>query len=133
MTRILVVDDEPDILKLVNFALSTRGFEVLEATDGEAAVEMALAEQPDMVLLDVMMPLLNGYDACRRIKEDPATGHIPVLMLSAKSQATEQAAGLESGADGYIVKPFTPKELVSQVTGLLGGDASDTDGSADRP
>jgi DNA-binding response OmpR family regulator len=84
---------------------------------------MAETEQPDLILLDVMMPALDGYEACRRIKANPATQDIPVVMLSAKSQKTEQAAGVEAGALDYICKPFTPKDLVAQVRGFLGEQA----------
>ncbi len=118
--RVLAVDDEPHILKLVAFSLRSGGFEVLEASDGLAAIEIARAEQPDLILMDVMMPALDGFEACRRLKADPATADIPVVMLSAKSQKTEQAAGLDSGATEYICKPFTPKELVAAVRGYLG-------------
>lgn len=121
MSRILAVDDEPHILKLVTFSLSSHGFEVIEATDGVSAIEVAEKEQPDLILMDVMMPLMNGYDACKRMKANPATADIPVVMVSAKSQVSEQAQGIECGACGYIVKPFTPKELVARVTELLGG------------
>ncbi len=123
MSRILAVDDEPHILKLVSFSLRAQGFEVLEATDGLAAVDMAEKEHPDLILLDVMMPALDGYEACRRIKANPATADIPVVMLSAKSQKTEQAAGVDAGALDYICKPFTPKDLVAQVRGFLGEEA----------
>ena len=120
MTRILAVDDEPHILRLVSFSLSARGFEMLEASDGLAAIEVAEREQPDLILLDVMMPVLDGYETCRRLKANAETAHIPVVMLSAKSQKAEQAVGLEAGALDYICKPFTPKDLVEQVRGFLG-------------
>jgi len=120
VTRILAVDDEPHILKLVSFSLTSKGFDVLEASDGLSAIEIAEREQPDLILLDVMMPLLDGYEACRRLKANPATEHIPIVMLSAKSQKAEQAVGLEAGAIDYICKPFTPKDLVMQVRGFLG-------------
>lgn len=120
MTRILAVDDEPHILRLVSFSLSARGFEMLEAADGLAALEMAEREQPDLILLDVMMPLLDGYETCRRLKANPATADIPVVMLSAKSQQAEQVIGREAGAIDYICKPFTPKDLVAQVREVLG-------------
>ena len=113
--RILAVDDEPHILKLVAFSLRSGGFEVLEATDGLSAIEVARTERPDLVLMDVMMPALDGYEACRRLKADPATTGIPVIMLTAKTQVAEQKAGLECGALAYICKPFRPKDLVSQV------------------
>jgi two-component system alkaline phosphatase synthesis response regulator PhoP len=118
--RILAVDDEPHILKLVSFSLSQHGYEVIQATDGMAAIEVAENEQPDLILMDVMMPILDGYAACERIKANPRTAHIPVVMLSAKSQAAEQKAGLERGALCYITKPFTPRELVQTVGELVG-------------
>jgi DNA-binding response OmpR family regulator len=120
MKRILAVDDEPHILRLVSFSLSSHGFEVVQASDGMSAIDVAEREQPDLILMDVMMPILNGYDACERIKANPKTAHIPVVMLSAKSQAAEQVEGLNRGALCYITKPFTPKELVQQVSDLLG-------------
>jgi DNA-binding response OmpR family regulator len=120
VSRILAVDDEPHILKLVSFSLTQHGYEVIEATDGLSAVEVAETEQPDLILMDVMMPLLDGYGACERIKANPKTAHIPVVMLSAKSQVSEQAAGLERGALCYITKPFTPRELVERVGELIG-------------
>ena len=120
MKRILAVDDEPHILKLVAFSLKSGGYEVLEATDGLSAITVALAEHPDLILLDVMMPALDGYEACRRLKADPATAEIPIIMLTAKTQVAEQKIGHEAGAAGYITKPFTPKDLVAQVREFLG-------------
>ena len=120
MTRILAVDDEPHILKLVSFSLRAGGFEVIEASDGLSAIEIAEAEQPDLILLDVMMPVLDGYEACRRLQANPATKDIPIVMLTAKTQQSEHKAGFESGAKEYICKPFTPKDLVAQVQAFLG-------------
>jgi DNA-binding response OmpR family regulator len=93
---------------------------MLEASDGLVALEIAEREQPDLILLDVMMPIMDGYETCRRLKANPATADIPVLMLSAKSQKAEQSIGLAAGACDYICKPFTPKDLVAQVRGVLG-------------
>jgi two-component system alkaline phosphatase synthesis response regulator PhoP len=118
--RILAVDDEPQILRLVSLSLKAGGFEVIEASDGLSAIEIAEAEQPDLILLDVMMPVLDGYEACRRLKENDATRDIPVVMLTAKTQLTEEKAGLDSGAQDYISKPFTPKDLVARVQAFLG-------------
>ena len=115
MKRILAVDDEPHILKLIAFSLRAHGFEVLEASDGLSAVSVAEAEKPDLILLDVMMPALDGYEACRRIKSNPATADIPIFMLTAKAQSAEQQTGLDAGACDYICKPFTPKDLVATV------------------
>lgn len=121
MTKVMVVDDEPDIRRLVGFSLKRRGYEVVEATDGLSACAMAEAEQPDIILMDVMMPIMNGFEASKRLKGNPATSGIPIVMLSAKSQVYEQEQGLESGAVSYICKPFTPAELVEQVTKHLEG------------
>jgi CheY-like chemotaxis protein len=119
MIKVMVVDDEPDIRRLVCFSLGRGGFETVEACDGLSAVSMAEDTMPDLILMDVMMPVLNGFDAVRRLKENPATADIPVVMLSAKSQQYEQEAGLESGAARYICKPFTPAQLVEQVTSFI--------------
>lgn len=116
MTKVMIVDDEPDIRRLVSFSLKRHGFEVVEATDGLAACALAADERPDLILMDVMMPLMNGFEASRKLKADPQTSGIPIVMLSAKSQVYEQEEGLESGAAYYICKPFTPAELVEKVT-----------------
>ena len=119
MTRILIADDEPHIRKLVSFTLENRGYEVVQATDGGEALELARTETPDLILLDVMMPVMTGYEVLNKLKADPATEHIPVIMLSAKSQRTEVDEGLAGGAREYICKPFTPRDLVQQVSELL--------------
>ncbi|MBE0476378.1 MAG: response regulator [Coriobacteriia bacterium] len=119
MSRILVVDDEPHIRRLVAFSLEKAGHEVFEAADGIVAIEAAATEQPDLILMDVMMPVMTGYEAVERLKAQEATRGIPVVMLSAKSQKTEVEAGIQCGAERYICKPFTPKELIEQVARLL--------------
>jgi len=121
MARILVVDDEPHILKLVSFSLSSAGYQVSEATDGAAGIAVATEMKPDLILMDVMMPLMTGYQALERLKADPETAGIPVVMLSAKSQLYEQEEGLRLGAARYICKPFTPKVLVQMVEEVLSG------------
>ena len=126
MSRILIADDEPHIRKLVSFALGNRGYEVVEAADGGEAYERAKAEAPDIILLDVMMPVMTGYDVLEKLKADPVTRDIPVVMLSAKSQQTEVQAGLSKGAQEYICKPFTPKDLVQRVAELIGGSGGGT-------
>ncbi len=120
MSKILVADDEPHILRLISFTLSNHGWEIVTAGDGATAVELAETEQPDLILLDVMMPIMNGYEAAREICKNPKTAHIPVVMLSAKSQQGEIAEGLTCGASEYICKPFTPKDLVQRVSAILG-------------
>ncbi len=122
MGRILVVDDEPHIVKLVAFALERNGHEVFQAADGVAGLQVAAEEQPDLILMDVMMPVMTGFDALERLKEDPETSDIPVVMLSAKSQHYEQAEGLRRGALQYICKPFTPRDLAETVNTILSGE-----------
>lgn len=119
MSKILVAEDEKDIRELIGFTLRFAGFEVLLATNGAEAVEMAEAEKPDLILLDVRMPKMTGYEACRKLKENTQTSKIPVVFLSAKGQDGEIQQGLESGAVEYILKPFAPDELSSQVRALL--------------
>ncbi len=118
--RILIADDEPHIRRLVSFTLGNRGYEVIEAVDGGDALERIRTEHPDLVLLDVMMPVMTGYDVLREVKADPATADVPVIMLSAKSQKAEIEEGIACGAREYICKPFTPKDLVERVGELLG-------------
>ena len=119
MTKILVADDEHDIRELIGFTLRFAGFEVVLTSDGIEAIEKAPIEQPDLILLDVRMPKITGYDVCRQLKENPLTSGIPIVFLSAKGQEGEIKQGLDSGAVEYIVKPFAPDELTSQVRDIL--------------
>ncbi|MDW8067554.1 MAG: response regulator [Anaerolineae bacterium] len=119
MPRILIAEDEKDIRELIAFTLRFAGFDVLLATNGVEAVEVAEAEKPDLVILDVRMPKMSGYEACRRLKENPQTASLPVVFLSAKGQDCEIQQGLESGAEEYILKPFAPDELIQQVRNIL--------------
>ena len=119
MPRILIAEDEKDIRELIAFTLRFAGFDVLLATNGVEAVEVAEAERPDLVILDVRMPRMSGYEACRRLKENPQTASLPVVFLSAKGQDSEIQQGLESGAEEYILKPFAPDELIQQVRDIL--------------
>lgn len=120
MARILVVDDEPHIRRLVAFALERRGHTVLEAVDGPDGIAIARREAPDLVLMDVMMPVMSGFDAVEQLHNDAATAEIPVVMLSAKSQEYEQDEGLRRGAVKYVCKPFTPSVLGEVVAEVLG-------------
>lgn len=117
--RILVVDDEPDILELVSFNLSKHGYEVQCVTSGEAALEAVRTDPPDAMVLDLMLPGVDGLDVCRQIKSDAATRSIPILMLTAKGEEREMVAGLEQGADDYVAKPFSPRVLVARVKAIL--------------
>ncbi len=121
--RILIVDDEPNIVISLEFLMKREGFEVEITADGEAALQ-ALAERiPDLVVLDVMLPKMNGFDVCRQIRADSRWRGIKILMLTARGRDTEIAKGLGVGADVYVTKPFSTKDLVAQVKQLLGGGA----------
>lgn len=117
--QILVVDDEPDILDVVRYNLEKADFEVLAALDGERALEIARSERPALVVLDLMLPGLEGEEVCRLLKQDEATRPIPILMLTAKGQEVDRIVGLELGADDYVVKPFSPREMVLRVRAIL--------------
>jgi len=119
MPKILVVEDERDIRDLIGFTLRFAGFEVVLVDNGVEAIEKVLVEQPDLVILDVRMPKMTGYEVCRQLKENPVTSTIPVVFLSAKGQEDEIQQGLASGALEYIVKPFAPDELADQVRDIL--------------
>jgi two-component system alkaline phosphatase synthesis response regulator PhoP len=117
--KILVAEDEPDIRDLIAITLRYAGYEVIEAIDGKEAVEKALVELPDLILLDVRMPNMNGYQACNLLKADDSTQEIPVIFLSARGQEAEIKRGLELGAEEYILKPFAPDELYRRVGSIL--------------
>jgi DNA-binding response OmpR family regulator len=119
--KVLIADDEPNIVISLEFLLRREGFEVLVAVDGEEALAKARAERPDLVLLDVMMPKMNGFDVCQALRADPELASMRVLMLTAKGRETEVSKGLGLGADAYMTKPFSTKDLVAQVRVLLGG------------
>ena len=120
MTKILIAEDERDIRDLIAFTLRFAGYEVLTVNNGEEAVAMTQKELPDLVLTDVRMPKMTGYEACKLIKADPTTAHIPVVFLSAKGQEAEVQTGLASGADEYLLKPFAPDQLTRKVAEILG-------------
>lgn len=119
MAKILIAEDEPDIRDLVKFTLSYAGHEVVAVGNGAEAVEAARIEQPDLILMDVRMPRMTGYEACAAMKADPLTSDIPVVFLSAKGQEAEIQTGLEAGAAEYLLKPFAPMELSQRVNELL--------------
>jgi len=118
--KILVVDDEIYIVHILDFSLGMEGYEVITALDGEQAVERAQAEKPDLIVLDIMMPKLDGYETCKALKQNPATHDIPVILLSAKGRNVDQKIGFEVGADDYITKPFSPRKLVERINAILG-------------
>lgn len=117
--KVLIVDDEIDSLKLIGLLLESKGYQILAAQNGERAIEKALQESPDLVILDVMMPGMSGYEVCRRLRTDPRTATIPVLMFTAKTQVMDKVIGFEAGADEYLTKPIQPAELIDRVETLL--------------
>ena len=117
--RILVVDDEPDAIELIRFNLKASGYEVLTAEDGEEALVKARKFSPDMILLDVMLPEIDGLEVCKILRRDPATASLPIIMLTAKASEIDRVLGLEFGADDYVTKPFSPRELMLRVRNLL--------------
>lgn len=119
--RILIVDDEPNIVVPLEFLMKREGYDVRVAGDGEAALEALATSAPDLVILDVMLPKMNGFELCRRMRADPRWSGLKVLMLTAKGRDSEMAKGIGLGADVYVTKPFSTRELVAQVRRLLGG------------
>ena len=118
-SKVLVVDDEPEAVELVEFNLKGAGYEVSTASDGAEALNKARRIQPNLVILDVMMPEIDGMEVCKLLRRDPATSNIPIIMLTAKASEVDRVLGLELGADDYVVKPFSPRELVLRVKKLL--------------
>src|SRR5919106_3427200 len=116
---VLVADDDEDIVRFVEVNLRLEGFEVITASDGEQALEMATESLPDLILLDVMMPRLDGFEVCQRLRHDGRTKQISVIMLTGKSLSADKVVGLTAGADDYIIKPFDPLELMARVKSTL--------------
>lgn len=117
--RIMIVEDEESLLKLESILLSARGYKVTGVMDGRTALEEINTEKPDLVLLDIMLPSLDGFEVCRRIKENPETSAIPVVMLTARKNSQDHAHGLEAGADAYITKPFKSAQVIDTIESLL--------------
>ena len=119
MNKILVVEDEPDILEMVRYNLDQAGLDVETAEDAERALQSVQETLPDLIILDLMLPGIDGLDMCRQIKQDARTRHIPILMLTARKEEVDRIVGLELGADDYVVKPFSPRELVLRAQAIL--------------
>ncbi len=119
MQKVLVVEDEVDIADLIRFNLERAGYEVFKAHDGIAGTEIAIRERPDLIVLDLMLPGRDGYSVFREVRRDARTSHVPVIMLTARAQTEDRIQGLEAGADDYLTKPFSPKELVLRVNAIL--------------
>lgn len=117
--RILIVDDEEDILGLIDFHSRQQGYKTITSPSGETALKLARNEQPDLLILDLMLPGIGGLDVCRLLKSDESTSHIPIIMLTAKGEEADIVKGLEMGADDYVTKPFSPKVLMARVKSVI--------------
>ena len=117
--KILIVEDDRDIAEMVEYNLKEEGYETLSAFNGEEGVKLAKQESPDLIILDIMLPIIDGFEVCRILKKEQITVDIPVIILSAKSQETDKIVGLELGADDYITKPFSPRELIARIRVIM--------------
>jgi len=117
--RILVVEDDASLVELIRYNLDAAGFDVVQTEDGEEALTLAEEERPDLVLLDWMIANLSGIEVCRRLRRKPATANVPILMLTARADEADRIRGLETGADDYITKPFSPRELIARINAVL--------------
>jgi len=119
--KVLIADDEPNIVTSLEFLMAKSGYEVMVARNGEEALALVESFGPDLVLLDVMMPRHSGYDVCQKMRERPEWGHIKIVMLSAKGREAEVSKGLSIGADAYVTKPFSNRDLIARIAEILGG------------
>jgi phosphate regulon transcriptional regulator PhoB len=117
--KILIVDDEKDIVKMLDYNLKKDGYRVISASDGEDALDLAGREHPDLIVLDLMLPGLDGLEVCKTLKKEGKTASIPIIMLTAKTQESDKVIGLELGADDYMTKPFSPRELLARIKAVL--------------
>lgn len=116
---ILIVEDEKDIAKMIEYNLKKEGYKTIIASDGEVAIDAAISKLPDLILLDLMLPGLGGLDVCKELRAERKTATIPIIMLTAKSQEADKVIGLELGADDYVTKPFSPRELIARIKAVL--------------
>jgi DNA-binding response OmpR family regulator len=124
--KVLIVDDETNIVISLEFLIAQAGYNLRVAHNGQEAMEQVAAFEPDLILLDVMMPHINGFEVCRRVRENPSWQRIKIIMLTAKGREVEVTKGLDLGADAYVTKPFSTKELLAQVRDILGNNESFT-------
>lgn len=117
--KVLIVDDERDVVELLRYHLEKEGIRCIQAADGPTALRLIRAHQPDLLILDLMLPGIDGLEVCRQLRRDAATARLPVIMLTAKAEEVDRVVGLEVGADDYVVKPFSPRELVARVKAIL--------------
>ncbi|HEX6828299.1 MAG TPA: response regulator [Burkholderiales bacterium] len=118
--KVLIADDEPNIVLSLEFLMQRAGYQVQVATNGEEALRFAAESCPDLLLLDIMLPRMSGFEVCQKVRENPACGAVKIIMLTAKGRDTEMAKGLAMGADAYVTKPFSTKDLLAQVKQILG-------------
>lgn len=119
MNKILIVDDEEDIVNLIAYNLEKEGYSTVKTFDGEAALKILQTQRPDLMILDLMLPKMSGLDVCRNIRRNPSTAALPIIMLTAKSDEIDKVTGLEIGADDYVTKPFSVRELIARVHSVL--------------
>ncbi|TET64384.1 response regulator [Candidatus Aerophobetes bacterium] len=119
MKKILIADDRSEVVELVKVTLEGEGYRTIDASDGREALEKIRKEKPDLILLDIVMPKMNGFEDLREVKKDPKTKEIPIIMLTAKGQKSDQEKGKELGATGYIIKPFSPSALLERIEEIL--------------
>ncbi len=117
--KIMVVDDEPAIVELIEYNVKRAGFDVVTAADGTSACSLALTEKPDLIVLDIMLPGMDGFEVCRRLVSDAETAKIPILFLTARREEIDRVVGLEMGGDDYVTKPFSPRELIARIKAIL--------------
>ncbi len=117
--KILIIEDDKDIVKMLDYNLKKDGFRTLSCHDGEEALDLATKEHPDLIILDIMLPGIDGLEVCKILKKETKTAHVPIIMLTAKSQESDKVVGLEVGADDYVTKPFSPRELVARIKAVL--------------
>lgn len=117
--KILIIEDDHDIVEMIQYNLKQEGYATLSASDGKEGVDLARTKHPDLIILDIMLPTMDGFEVCRILKNEPVTADIPIAILSAKSQDTDKVVGLELGADDYVTKPFSPRELIARIKAIL--------------
>jgi DNA-binding response OmpR family regulator len=117
--KILIIEDDRDIVEMLEYNLKEEGYETISALNGEQGIELAGKERPDLIILDIMLPIIDGFEVCRILKNHDRVSHIPIIILSAKSQETDKVVGLELGADDYVTKPFSPRELIARTRAIL--------------
>jgi len=117
--KIQIIEDDRDIVEMIEYNLKEEGYQTLHAFDGENGIELAKREKPDLIILDIMLPAIDGFEVCKTLKQQQSTVHIPIIILSAKSRETDKVVGLELGADDYVTKPFSPRELIARIKAVL--------------